>query len=78
VIEIVDLDDAPVATLPYLNAARGGGTERRLLTVERARIEHARVPLTVCGHVHWDAPVARHAGGQILNVDSRVIVLIPG
>ena len=43
----------------------------------REVIERARVPLTVCGHVHWDAPVARHAGGQILNVDSRVIVLIP-
>lgn len=44
----------------------------------REIVERARVPLTVCGHVHWDAPVARHAGGQILNVDSRVIVLIPG
>lgn len=43
----------------------------------REVIERARVPLTACGHVHWDAPLARHAGGQIVNVDSRVLVLIP-
>ncbi|MCE9577970.1 MAG: metallophosphoesterase [Deltaproteobacteria bacterium] len=44
----------------------------------RARIERGRVPLTVCGHVHWPRPLATHARGQIVNVDSRVIVLVPG
>ena len=40
-------------------------------------LERARVPLTVCGHVHWDRPLARHGGGQIVNVDSRVLILEP-
>lgn len=32
--------------------------------------------LTICGHVHWDDPLATlPAGGQVLNVDSRVVVL---
>jgi Icc-related predicted phosphoesterase len=41
----------------------------------RAIVEEARVPLTICGHVHWQEPLARHARGQILNVDARVVVL---
>jgi 3',5'-cyclic-AMP phosphodiesterase len=32
-------------------------------------------PLTVCGHCHWDEPLSVNPGGQILNVDARVIVL---
>lgn len=32
--------------------------------------------LTFCGHVHWDEPLAElQGGGQVLNVDSRVVVL---
>jgi Icc-related predicted phosphoesterase len=42
----------------------------------RRVIEQHRVPLTICGHVHWPAPLARHERGQILNVDTRVIVLV--
>jgi 3',5'-cyclic-AMP phosphodiesterase len=41
----------------------------------RESVEAGCVPLTVCGHVHWARPVAEHAGGQILNVDTRVIVI---
>lgn len=42
----------------------------------RRLIEAHRVPLTICGHVHWPVPLARHGSdGQILNVDTRVIVL---
>lgn len=41
----------------------------------RALIEAHAVPLTVCGHDHWEAPLARHARGAILNVDARVVVL---
>jgi Icc-related predicted phosphoesterase len=41
----------------------------------RGLVEKHRVPLTICGHVHWPAPLARHEHGQILNVDTRVIVL---
>ncbi|MDI2125869.1 metallophosphoesterase family protein [Yinghuangia seranimata] len=31
--------------------------------------------LTVCGHVHWDRPLARLGGGHVVNVDGRVVVL---
>lgn len=37
----------------------------------RALVEAHCVPLTICGHVHWRVPLARHGGGQILNVDTR-------
>ncbi|WP_075097455.1 metallophosphoesterase family protein [Sandaracinus amylolyticus] len=43
----------------------------------RALVERHRVPLTICGHVHWDEPLARHRGGQVLNVDTRAIVIVP-
>lgn len=41
----------------------------------RALVERSRVPLTICGHVHWGDAVARHPRGAILNVDARVVVL---
>jgi len=41
----------------------------------RSLVERYRVPLTICGHVHWAEPVAHHTRGQILNVDTRVVVL---
>jgi Icc protein len=33
------------------------------------------VPLTICGHRHWARALHRHARGQVLNVDGRVVVL---
>jgi hypothetical protein len=37
----------------------------------------ARPPaLTVCGHVHWERPLARLGDGHVLNVDGRVVVLV--
>lgn len=44
----------------------------------REIVEKRRVPLTICGHVHWPAPLARHGRGQILNVDTRVVVMVRG
>jgi Icc-related predicted phosphoesterase len=41
----------------------------------RDLVEAAKVPLTVCGHVFWEQPLATHRHGQILNVDTRVVVL---
>jgi hypothetical protein len=32
-------------------------------------------PLVVCGHVHWPRPLYAHPRGQVLNADSRVLVL---
>ena len=42
----------------------------------RAIIDGHAAPLTICGHFHWESPLSCHPGGQILNVDSRVIVLM--
>lgn len=42
----------------------------------RGVVEANAVGLTVCGHDHWEAPLAQHAHGQILNVDARVVVLV--
>jgi Icc-related predicted phosphoesterase len=41
----------------------------------RELVEAYEVPLTVCGHAHWEPALARHPRGQILNVDARVVVL---
>jgi 3',5'-cyclic-AMP phosphodiesterase len=44
------------------------------------RLARRPPPLTVCGHIHWPAPVSRvagwsDAGAHVLNVDGRVLVL---
>lgn len=33
------------------------------------------VPLTICGHVHWENSVAHTSHGCVLNTDGRVIIL---
>ena len=38
-------------------------------------IELSTTDLTICGHRHWDEPLAQLDGKQILNVDARVVVL---
>lgn len=40
-----------------------------------AQLEGAGAGLTVCGHVHWDRPLARLGAGHVVNVDGRVVVL---
>lgn len=45
-------------------------------TTRSAPRSSAAVGLTICGHDHWRAPLAAHATGQILNVDTRVVVLV--
>ncbi|MFZ5442177.1 MAG: metallophosphoesterase [Myxococcota bacterium] len=45
----------------------------------QAQRGHPAIPLvpglTVCGHVHWERPWYRHAHGDVLNVEGRVVVL---
>lgn len=41
----------------------------------RATVEAGEVGFTVCGHCHWNAPLASHVSGQVLNVDARCVVL---
>jgi 3',5'-cyclic-AMP phosphodiesterase len=43
----------------------------------RAELIDRRSLLTICGHVYWKEPlVDLPQGGQILNVDSRVVILV--
>jgi len=58
------------------DAGTDDGEDRRGNPEIRALVEAGGVGLTICGHVHWDAPLASHQHGQILNVDTRVVVLV--
>ncbi|MBK9035686.1 MAG: metallophosphoesterase [Myxococcales bacterium] len=73
-IEVIATSDLD---LLLLHEGPGGDDDQPGHPLIRAVVERARVPLTICGHVHWDRPLARHTGGQILNVDTRVLVLVP-
>ncbi|MEU4240898.1 metallophosphoesterase [Actinoplanes sp. NPDC026619] len=43
-------------------------------TIRTALERRAPPALTLCGHVHWDEPVATVGDGHIVNVDARAIV----
>lgn len=36
------------------------------------------VPLVVCGHVHWETPLARRRATMVLNVDGRAVLATRG
>jgi Icc-related predicted phosphoesterase len=40
-----------------------------------AQLAAGSAGITVCGHVHWDRPLARFGGGHVVNVDGRVVIL---
>jgi Icc protein len=40
----------------------------------RQVLERHAPALTLCGHVHWDAPVAALGDGHVVNVDARVVI----
>ena len=42
---------------------------------DRALVVEHSVPLTVCGHAHWEEALARLQRGQVLNVDARVVAV---
>lgn len=52
-----------------------GDDDQRGSAAIRELLDASAVPLTVCGHCHWDNPLADAERGQILNVDARVLVL---
>ena len=72
-IELLASDGIDVLVLH--EGPRGDGDGQLGHPLVGALVEKHRVPLTICGHVHWPSPLARHAHGQILNVDTRVVVL---
>lgn len=56
----------------------GGVPELRGNPEVRAAVDGSKT-LVVCGHVHWNTPLATLAGGtQVLNVDARAVVLERG
>lgn len=57
----------------------GSGGRRGNATIRDVLERADRPPLTICGHVHWDEPIAElERGAQVLNVDSRVVILTRG
>ncbi|MGA5303742.1 metallophosphoesterase family protein [Nucisporomicrobium flavum] len=40
----------------------------------RTTLERRAPALTLCGHVHWEDPVAVLSDGHVVNVDARVVV----
>ncbi len=61
-----------------LHEGPNGGAKQRGDISIRARIEAANTQLTICGHRHWDHPLAMTADEkQFLNVDARVLLLAP-
>lgn len=56
---------------------QGPDASRRQRGDERVRhvLEENPPSLTICGHVHWEDPLAETPFGQVLNVDARAVVL---
>lgn len=53
-----------------------GGDEKRGWPSVKAALEQARATLVIRGHAHWQSPLATLQNGtQVLNVDSRVVLL---
>jgi hypothetical protein len=71
--------DAALASEPdvlVLHEGPPGDDGQRGNAVVGARLRARPPTLTVCGHVHWDRPLARLGAGHVLNVDARVVVLV--
>ncbi len=66
--------DAELDVLVLHEGPDGGDGQRGNSTI-RSLVEAGGVGLTICGHDHWREPLAAHEHGQILNVDTRVVVM---
>jgi 3',5'-cyclic-AMP phosphodiesterase len=75
-LERLELVAAAEVDLLLCHEGPSGDAEQHGHAQIRELLEEYEVPLTICGHVHWGDPLARHRAGQILNVDARVIVLV--
>lgn len=73
----IELSADGVDVLVLHEGPAGDGAHQRGHPRIRRVVEDARVPLTICGHDGWDPPLARLPRGQILNVDARVVILVP-
>lgn len=64
-----------VADVLVLHEGPPGGPGQRGNAPLRALLERRPPALTVCGHVHWNDPVAALGTGHVLNVDGRAVFL---
>ncbi|MFF5263529.1 hypothetical protein ACFY4C_31775 [Actinomadura viridis] len=70
------LDEEPsVLVLHEGPAGEGPGQPGNARVRERVALRPP--PLTVCGHVHWERPVAPLGEGHIINADDRLMLLTP-
>ncbi len=64
--------------LLVLHEGPGGGSHQPgRIQIRELLNAVATPPLTVCGHTHWDEPLATSGVAQVLNVDSRAVLLMP-
>ena len=62
--------------LLVLHAPPEGAAGQKGSRVLRQLLERYDTRLTICGHVHWNEPLAMLQGGQqVINVDKRVVLL---
>jgi hypothetical protein len=67
----------PPAALVLHEGPTGDDPAQRGNPAIRTLLESRALNLTVCGHVHWDRPAAHLGAGHVLNVDGRVVLLVP-
>lgn len=73
--EIKRLVTAPLDLLVMHDGPDGGDTKRGWPSMREA-LEQSRPTLVIRGHAHWESPLATLQNGtQVLNVDSRVVLL---
>lgn len=71
------LDQQPQIVITH-DGAEGTEPGQRGSPRIRELLDALPPPLVVRGHAHWDKPFTTLAGGtQILNVDARVVILVP-
>jgi calcineurin-like phosphoesterase family protein len=71
-IERVTRDDPE---LMILHEGPAGDSHQPGNVFIRDLLQRRPVPLTICGHAHWDRPVADLGAGYVVNVDARVVIL---
>ena len=69
------IDDAADLIVTH-EGAHGDAEHQRGNSAIRGTLDAGRVALAICGHDHWTEPVGALAAGQVLNVDTRCVVLI--
>lgn len=76
-LALIERATKPVPDVLLLHEGPAGSSPGQWGSAPVQRLLERRAPgLTLCGHVHWDEPVAPLGEGHVVNVDERVIVLV--